>query len=104
MGDMITVSDNVAATGLFYFGGGCHALTLFDTLIPTRHTSVGCETPTYYGWGNTTTHARRHGGHRYPAASAAPAQPGVRPSLRNYPGGGQRLASGGTAERHGRRD
>lgn len=57
MENMITVSDNVAATGLFYFGGGCHALTLFDTLIPTRHTSVGCETPTYYGWGNTTTTA-----------------------------------------------
>ena len=54
---MITVSDNVAATSLFYFGGGCTALTLFNTLIPTRHTEVGCETPTYYGWGNTTTTA-----------------------------------------------
>jgi hypothetical protein len=55
---MITVSDNAAATSLFYFSGGCTTLTLFDTLIPTRHTMVGCETPTYYGWGNTTTTAR----------------------------------------------
>ena len=57
MTNMITVSDNVAATSLFYFGGGCAALTRFDTLVPTRHTDVGCETPTYYGWGNTTTTA-----------------------------------------------
>ena len=57
MTNMITVSDNVAATSLFYFGGGCAALTRFDTLIPTHHTMVGCQTPTYYGWGNTTTHA-----------------------------------------------
>ncbi len=55
--NMITMSDNVAATSLFYFSGGCTALTLFNTLIPTRHTRVGCETPTYYGWGNTTTTA-----------------------------------------------
>ena len=40
-----------------YFPGGCTTLTLFNTLIPTRHTSIGCETPTYYGWGNTTTTA-----------------------------------------------
>jgi hypothetical protein len=55
--NMITLSDNVAATSLFYFSGGCTTLTLFNTLIPTRHTRVGCETPTYYGWGNTTTTA-----------------------------------------------
>jgi hypothetical protein len=57
MQNMITVSDNSATTGLFYFAGGCKTLTLFNTLIPTRHTAVGCETPTYYGWGNTTTAA-----------------------------------------------
>jgi len=57
MTNMITASDNVAATSLFYFGGGCAALTRFNTLIPTRHTAVGCQTPTYYGWGNTTTSA-----------------------------------------------
>jgi hypothetical protein len=57
MQNMITMSDNAAATGLFYFGGGCTALTRFNTLIPTRHTDVGCQTPTYYGWGNTTTTA-----------------------------------------------
>ena len=57
MQNMITMSDNSAATGLFYFGGGCTALTRFNTLIPTRHTDVGCQTPTYYGWGNTTTTA-----------------------------------------------
>jgi hypothetical protein len=55
--NMITMSDNVAATSLFYFSGGCTTLTLFNTLIPTHHTKVGCETPTYYGWGNTTTTA-----------------------------------------------
>ena len=55
--NMITVSDNPAATGLFYFSGGCRTLTLFNTLIPTRHTRVGCQTDTYYGWGNTTTTA-----------------------------------------------
>jgi hypothetical protein len=55
--NMITMSDNVAATSLFYFSGGCTTLTLFNTLIPTHHTQVGCETPTYYGWGNTTTTA-----------------------------------------------
>jgi hypothetical protein len=57
MQNMITLSDNVAATSLFYFGGGCRALTRFNRLIPTRHTTVGCQTPTYYGWGNTTTTA-----------------------------------------------
>ncbi|HEU5418935.1 MAG TPA: serine hydrolase [Streptosporangiaceae bacterium] len=57
MTSMITMSDNVAATSLFYFGGGCNALTAFNRLIPTRATTVGCETPTYYGWGNTTTTA-----------------------------------------------
>jgi beta-lactamase class A len=57
MKNMITVSDNVAATSLFYFGGGCAALTAFNTRIPTRDTRVGCQTPTYYGWGNTTTTA-----------------------------------------------
>ena len=57
MTNMITVSDNVAATSLFYFGGGCAALTRFNTLIPTRDTVVGCQTPAYYGWGNTTTSA-----------------------------------------------
>jgi len=57
MTNMITMSDNVAATSLFYFGGGCTALTAFNTLIPTRATTVGCQTPTYYGWGNTTTTA-----------------------------------------------
>jgi Beta-lactamase enzyme family len=57
MQNMITMSDNVAATSLFYFGGGCTDLTAFNTLIPTHDTTVGCETPTYYGWGNTTTTA-----------------------------------------------
>jgi hypothetical protein len=57
MQNMITMSDNVAATSLFYFGGGCAKLTEFNTLIPTSETTVGCETPTYYGWGNTTTTA-----------------------------------------------
>lgn len=57
MTNMITMSDNSAATGLFYFGGGCVALTAFNRLIPTRRTSVSCETPAYYGWGNTTTTA-----------------------------------------------
>jgi beta-lactamase class A len=57
MTNMITMSDNVAATSLFYFGGGCHALTRFNRQIPTPQTKVGCQTPTYYGWGNTTTTA-----------------------------------------------
>ena len=55
--NMITMSDNVAATSLFYFSGGCTTLTHFNTLIPTRHTKIGCETPAYYGRGNTTTTA-----------------------------------------------
>jgi hypothetical protein len=54
---MIQNSDNAAATALFYFRGGCDALTRFNTLIPLDDTKVGCETPTYYGWGNTTTTA-----------------------------------------------
>jgi hypothetical protein len=54
---MIQNSDNAAATSLFYFGGGCDALTRFNTLIPLDDTKVGCQTPTYYGWGNTTTTA-----------------------------------------------
>jgi hypothetical protein len=54
---MITMSDNVAATSLFYFGGGCADLTKFNLSIPTQNTTVGCESPTYYGWGNTTTSA-----------------------------------------------
>lgn len=54
---MIQNSDNAAATSLFYFGGGCDALTNFNTLIPMDATDVACETPTYYGWGNTTTTA-----------------------------------------------
>jgi hypothetical protein len=57
MQNMITMSDNSAATGLFFFGGGCAALTRFNTLIPTRRTEIGCQTPAYYGWGNTTTTA-----------------------------------------------
>jgi hypothetical protein len=57
MQNMITMSDNAAATCLFYFGGGCAALALLNTRIPTRHTAVGCQTPTYYGWRNTTTTA-----------------------------------------------
>jgi hypothetical protein len=57
MQQMITASNNAAATALFYFGGGCGPLTAFNRLIPTRTTKVGCETPTYYGWGNTETTA-----------------------------------------------
>jgi hypothetical protein len=54
---MIENSDNAAATALFHFGGGCRALTRFNKLIPMEATDVGCESPTYYGWGNTTTTA-----------------------------------------------
>src|SRR3954452_10052195 len=54
---MIQNSDNAAATGLFYFGGGCDALTKFNRLIPMDDTEVGCQSKTYYGWGNTTTTA-----------------------------------------------
>lgn len=57
MRQMIKHSDNSAATGLFYFGGGCEALTRFNRLIPLEETKVGCQSPTYYGWGNTTTTA-----------------------------------------------
>lgn len=58
MTQMIEASDNAAATGLFYFGGGCRAFTAFNRMIPMPHTTVGCQTPTYYGWGNTETTAR----------------------------------------------
>ncbi len=54
---MIENSDNAAATSLFHFGGGCDALTRFNTLIPMDDTKVGCESSTYYGWGNTKTTA-----------------------------------------------
>jgi hypothetical protein len=54
---MIENSDNAAATSLFHFGGGCDALTRFNALLPLDSTEVGCESPTYYGWGNTTTTA-----------------------------------------------
>lgn len=57
MQQAIEISSNEATTGLFYFGGGCRALTAFNDLIPLTHTTVACETPTYYGWGNTTTTA-----------------------------------------------
>jgi beta-lactamase class A len=57
MGLMIDMSDNAAATGLFYFGGGCNAVSTFNTLIPLTSTTVGCESSNYYGWGNTTTTA-----------------------------------------------
>jgi hypothetical protein len=54
---MIENSDNAAATSLFHFAGGCDALSRFDALLPLDSTEVGCESPTYYGWGNTTTTA-----------------------------------------------
>jgi hypothetical protein len=54
---MIEASDNSAATGLFYFPGGCKSLSTFNSLIPLKSTDVGCESSTYYGWGNTTTTA-----------------------------------------------
>jgi beta-lactamase family protein len=54
---MIQNSDNAAATSLFYFGGGCDSLTKFNRRIPMDDTKVGCQTPSYYGWGNTTTTA-----------------------------------------------
>ena len=57
MTQMIEASDNVAATSLFYFGGGCSAFQTFNKMIPMKNTKVGCETPTYYGWGNTLTTA-----------------------------------------------
>jgi hypothetical protein len=57
MGRMIQNSDNAAATSLFYFGGGCDALTKFNRLIPMNDTKVGCESQNYYGWGNTQTTA-----------------------------------------------
>jgi hypothetical protein len=57
MKNMITMSDNSAATSLFYFSGGCNVLTQFDLLLPTHNTKVGCESSNYYGWGNSTTSA-----------------------------------------------
>jgi hypothetical protein len=57
MQQMIQDSVNPAATALFYMGGGCGALTTFNLLIPTSNTTVGCQTPIYYGWGDTTTSA-----------------------------------------------
>lgn len=57
MQQMIQDSVNPAATSLFYFGGGCTALTAFNALVPTEGTTVGCQTPVYYGWGDTTTSA-----------------------------------------------
>lgn len=54
---MIDNSDNAAATSLFYFGGGCDAVTRFNELIPLTDTDVACESPKYYGWGNTQTTA-----------------------------------------------
>ena len=47
---MIQNSDSAAATSLFYFGGGCDALTRFNARIPMNDTDVACETPNYYGW------------------------------------------------------
>jgi hypothetical protein len=57
MQSMIEMSDNAAATGLFYFHGGCNTLTRFNATVPMTMTKVGCQTRTYYGWGNTTTTA-----------------------------------------------
>lgn len=57
MQNMIENSNNQAATALFYFGGGCDALTAFNRKIPMTGTVVGCETDDYYGWGNTETTA-----------------------------------------------
>ena len=57
MTDMITASSNDATTGMFFFGGGCTSFERFNKLIGMPRTRVGCQTPTYYGWGNTTTSA-----------------------------------------------
>jgi Beta-lactamase enzyme family len=57
MQSMIEMSDNAAATALFYFHGGCTTLTRFNDTVPMSMTKVGCQTRTYYGWGNTTTTA-----------------------------------------------
>jgi hypothetical protein len=54
---MIQASDNAAATALFYFHGGCDTLARFNATIGLKTTKVGCQTPTYYGWGNTSTTA-----------------------------------------------
>lgn len=57
MKQMIEVSDNAAATALFHFGGGCRAFRHFNMMIPMDDTEVACETPAYYGWGNSQTTA-----------------------------------------------
>ncbi len=54
---MIENSDNAAATALFYFHSGCDGLSRFNRLLPLPATKVACESPTYYGWGNTLTTA-----------------------------------------------
>jgi hypothetical protein len=54
---MIEASDNAAATALFYFHGGCDTLARFNATVGLKATKVACQTPTYYGWGNTTTTA-----------------------------------------------
>lgn len=56
-GRMIQNSDNAATTGLFYFGGGCDSLSRFNLMIPLSDTKIGCESDSYYGWGNTKTTA-----------------------------------------------
>jgi hypothetical protein len=53
MQQMIEFSDNAAATALFYFHGGCKTLTRFNVMFPLRATQIGCQTRSYYGWGNT---------------------------------------------------
>ena len=107
---MIQNSDNAAATSLFYFGGGCDSLTKFNRQIPMDDTKVGCQTPNYYGWGNTTTTAAdqaqlmrvfaygrpkgvlssRRPGLRQPAHAGRRAGPAVRDHLRPL---GQRSAT-----------
>lgn len=57
MQSMIEMSDNAAATALFYFHGGCKTLMRFNATVPMTTTRVGCQTRTYYGWGDTTTTA-----------------------------------------------
>jgi hypothetical protein len=81
MKNMITMSDNVAATSLFYFSGGCNVLTQFDTLIPTHTTKVGCESSTYYGWGNSTTSAADQ---ISVVKTLAYANPVLKPNARDY--------------------
>ncbi len=57
MTPMIEESDDDAATGVYEDDGSCQGLATFDLLIPLTATVPGCPTPTYYGWGNTTTTA-----------------------------------------------